>query len=127
MTQRIDQELAVTAATALRDVEIGPELLSVLRSLPVLIHNNGLVMASTYLLSKADKAHDDDRHWRVARTILTEAARVIQLDPRDRPLDILDQLSGTDGTKYAVAQRRAQELATWLSRVGSAKAAETSS
>ncbi|MCI2423630.1 type III-B CRISPR module-associated protein Cmr5 [Saccharopolyspora sp. K220] len=123
MAQRIDQELAVAATKALPE-QVDRELLTVLRAVPVQIHNNGLAMAATYLLSKAKGAREDDRYWTVAHVLLREAADVIRLNVEsDDPLVILDRLIKAPNEKYVVAQRRAQELAAWLGRIGSARKA----
>jgi hypothetical protein len=121
MPRRVDQDLAVKAAEAL-PATVNRELLTVLRAVPVLIHGNGLVMAVTYLLAKA-KGNSGDRHWTVAQAILGEAADLIRLNlDTDDPLTILDALATVDSARYAVAQRRARELAVWLGRIGSARA-----
>ncbi|MER7011666.1 type III-B CRISPR module-associated protein Cmr5 [Saccharopolyspora sp. NPDC000359] len=123
MVQRLDQGLAVAAADVLPP-QVDRELLTVLRSVPVLIHNNGLAMAATYLLSKAKQANADDRYWKVAHKLLEEAAAVIRLDLESGdPLRVLDALIKAPNENYVVAQRRAQELAVWMSRIGSARKA----
>jgi hypothetical protein len=119
---RLDRDLAVAAARALPDT-VDKDYLTVIRSVPVMLHSGGLAAAAAYLLSRVRPTTDGspDRYARVTRALLEDAATFVGITAAGRPaLSVLDDLLA-DEAGYRIAERRARSFAVWLARLAAAR------
>ncbi|MFI5592854.1 type III-B CRISPR module-associated protein Cmr5 [Amycolatopsis sp. NPDC051758] len=118
---RLDRDLAVAAARALPDT-VDKDYLTVIRTVPVMLHSSGLAAAAAYLLSRVRPTSDDgpDRYARVSQALIEDAARFVGIAATGPPLPILDALLADEAT-YRLAERRARGFAVWLARLAAAR------
>ncbi|MCR6488386.1 type III-B CRISPR module-associated protein Cmr5 [Amycolatopsis sp. OK19-0408] len=118
---RLDRDLAVAAARALPEA-VDKDYLTVIRTVPVMLHSSGLAAAAAYLLSRVRPAGDGgpDRYARVAQALLEDAARFVGIPVTGPPLPLLDALCA-DEAGYRLAERRARGFAVWLARLAAAR------
>jgi len=117
---RLDQELARKAAELLGDT-VKPDLRARMRSLPVMIQTSGLAATVAFLLSRAKGDDRENRDWKTAELILSDAAATAGIQiTAGMPKSSLKTVADATPAKYVLAETRAIQLAIWLSRLADA-------
>jgi CRISPR-associated protein Cmr5 len=126
---RIDQEMAVAAVDALRDVTVTSDLRTRYRQLRIMLHSAGLAASYAFIASKArdpEVGGTAAAYTAVAQGLITRLCTLGLLtgSPADLSVpNVMGQLGRMDPARYTRASAEAAAFVSWVSRLADAIAA----